>query len=61
MRPLPACGGAACLALAIASFIASTLVPDETPVYVVSWIGGVVLGAIGIYLLIVAFPLRERE
>ncbi len=57
----PACGGAACLALSVASFVVSTLVSDESTVYIVSWIAGVILGAVGIYLLVVAFPLRERE
>jgi len=59
----PACWGAACLVLAIACFVVSGLpnVPDESTLYIVTWIGGVVLGALGIYLLVVAFPLREIE
>lgn len=57
----PACGGALCLALAAACFVVAGLpsVPDESTLYIVAWLGGVVLGACGIYLLVVAFPLRE--
>ena len=56
----PACGGAACLALAAACFVVASLpdVPDDSAVYIATWIGGVVLGAAAIYLLVIAFPLR---
>jgi len=40
------------------AFVVSSRVPDGTPVYIGTWLGGVVLGAGGIYALVVAFPVR---
>jgi len=53
--------GVILLAWAIVAFAVSSLVPDGTPVYIGTWLGGVVLGAGGIYALVVAFPLRDES
>jgi hypothetical protein len=42
------------------AFVVSSRVPDGTPVYIGTWLGGVVLGASGIYALVVAFPVRDE-
>lgn len=57
----PACVGAAGLILSVACFVVAGLpnVPDDSVLYTATWIGGVVLGATGIYALVVAFPLPE--